>query len=176
MVELRFGRAIMCAVFVLAFVLMKAHRVTTGADRNAKESAVASSMITSLNEVETTQQKDKPDWQDEAIAEIRKKIAGRENEPAEKVFRDIETFKGIAASRLPGAMIALTGLIGVDCAYCHVKDEWEKNDKPAKLTARKHFQMQDEILEKYFDKKNKVSCWTCHRGQPNAELLPQPSK
>jgi Photosynthetic reaction centre cytochrome C subunit len=129
-----------------------------------------------LTEAESPQEIKTPDWQDEAIEELKKRIAGREDEPAGKVFKDIETFKGIAAKRLPGAMIGLTRLIGVDCTYCHVKDQWEKNDKPAKLTTRKHFQMQSEILEKYFDKKNKVTCWTCHRGQPNAELLPQRSK
>ena len=176
MAKLRFGRAVVYIAVVLAFVIMKSHRVTTGADTDAKESAVASSLLTSLNETEAAQDKGKPDWQDEAIAEIRKRIAGRENEPAEKVFRDIETFKGIAASRLPGAMVALTGLIGVDCTHCHVKDQWEKNDKPAKLIARKHFQMQDEILDNYFDKQNKVTCWTCHRGQPKAEFLPPSSK
>ena len=171
MTELRFRRAVVCALFVVAFTVTKADRITAGMEADVKESAVASSI-----ESETAQDRGNPDWQEEALAEIRKRIAGRENEPAEKVFQDIETFKGIPASRLPGAMAALTGLIGVDCSYCHVRDHWERNDKEAKLTTRKHFQMQKEILENYFDKKNKITCWTCHRGQPKAELLPPRAK
>src|SRR5689334_17437345 len=50
---------------------------------------------------------------DDAIAEIKKRIAGREDELAENVFKNIEILKGKKASRLPGMMLALTGLIGV---------------------------------------------------------------
>jgi hypothetical protein len=45
-------------------------------------------------------------WQEEQLAEIKKRIEGRENEPAEKVFQNIEILKGKPASRLPGMMSA----------------------------------------------------------------------
>jgi hypothetical protein len=45
--------------------------------------------------------------------------AGKENLPAEEVFKNIEILKGKPASRLPGMMTALNGLLGVKCAYCH---------------------------------------------------------
>ena len=38
------------------------------------------------------------------LDEIKKKIAGREDEPAEQVFKNIEILKGNKASRLPGMM------------------------------------------------------------------------
>jgi hypothetical protein len=40
------------------------------------------------------------------LAEIRKQIAGHEEEMAEKVFKNIELLKGRPASRLPGMMEA----------------------------------------------------------------------
>jgi len=107
---------------------------------------------------------------DAAIAEIKKKIAGREDEPAEKVFKNIEILKGKKASRLPGMMSALTGLLGVNCTHCHVKDKWESEEKPTKQIARKMFRMIGGINNDYFEGQNKVSCWTCHRGNPQPPI------
>jgi hypothetical protein len=107
---------------------------------------------------------------DAAIAEIKKRIAGHEDEPAEKVFKNIEILKGKNASRLPGMMLALTGLLGVNCTYCHVRDQWDREEKPAKQTARKMFLMIGTINDQFFDRQNKVSCWTCHRGNPHPPI------
>lgn len=117
------------------------------------------------------QQDNKADWQQVALNEIRKRIAGKEDEPAETVFKNIEVLKGKKASRLPGMMQALTGLLGVDCTYCHVKDQWDKEDKPAKQITRKHFQMQAQMNKEYFNGGNAITCWTCHRGQPKPQDL-----
>jgi hypothetical protein len=107
---------------------------------------------------------------DQGLAEIKKRIAGREDEPAEKVFKNIEILKGKKASRLPGMMSALTGLLGVNCTHCHVKDKWDSEEKPTKQTARKMFRMIGAINDDYFEGQNKVSCWTCHRGSPNPPI------
>jgi len=107
---------------------------------------------------------------DEALADIKKKIAGHEDELAEKVFKNIEILKGKKASRLPGMMAALTGLLGVNCTHCHVKDKWESEEKPTKQTARKMFRMIGGINDDYFEGQNKVSCWTCHRGNPHPPI------
>jgi len=118
------------------------------------------------------QQDNKADWQQAALNEIKSRIAGKEDESAETVFKHIEVLKGKKASRLPGMMQALTGLLGVDCTYCHVKDQWDKEDKPAKQVTRKHFQMQAQMNKEYFNGGNAISCWTCHRGQPKPAGLP----
>jgi len=107
---------------------------------------------------------------DEAIADIKKRIAGHEDDLAEKVFKNIEILKGKKASRLPGMMAALTGLLGVNCTYCHVKDKWDSEEKPTKQTARKMFRMIGGINDNYFEGQNKVSCWTCHRGNPHPPI------
>jgi len=83
---------------------------------------------------------------------------------AEEVFKNIEIFKGKPAAQVLPAMNAIRGTLGVPCTYCHTQFEWEKNDKPPKETTRKMFKMMGYIEGKYFDHKNKVTCWTCHRG------------
>jgi Photosynthetic reaction centre cytochrome C subunit len=106
------------------------------------------------------------------LEEVERLIAGREKEPAEKVFKNIELLKGRPAERLPGMMRALTGLIGVECSHCHVPDRWESEEKPAKVTARKHFAMQAELNKSQFAGQNAITCWICHRGQPKPQSTP----
>ena len=106
------------------------------------------------------------------LDEVRQMIAGREEARAEEVFKNIELLHGKKASRLPGMMKALTGLLGVGCDYCHVTGHWELEEKDAKVTARKHFAMQSTLNDQYFNGENKISCWTCHHGKPKAELTP----
>jgi Photosynthetic reaction centre cytochrome C subunit len=102
--------------------------------------------------------------QKELLDGIRERIKGRENEPAEKVFRNIELLRGKPASRLPGMMSALTGLLGVTCTTCHVPGRFESEELGPKRTAREHFKMQSALNKEYFGGANAISCWTCHRG------------
>jgi len=114
--------------------------------------------------------------QKEAIAALNKRLAGHEDEPAETFFKNIEILRGKKASRLPGMMSALTGLLGVDCSYCHIKNAWDREDKPTKQTARKMFRMIAAINKDNFEGKNAVSCWTCHRGNPHPPIQAQADK
>ena len=108
--------------------------------------------------------------QKELLDRIRERIKGRENEPAEAVFRNIELLRGKPASRLPGMMAALTGLLGVTCATCHVPGRFESEELAGKRTARLHFKMQAALNQEYFAGANAVSCWTCHRGAPKPPI------
>ena len=104
------------------------------------------------------------------LAEVKQRLVGHEDELAENVFKNVEILKGKKASRLPNMMSALTGLLGVSCSYCHVPDEWAREDKPTKQTARKMFRMIGRLNKEEFDGKNAVSCWTCHRGNPHPPI------
>jgi photosynthetic reaction center cytochrome c subunit len=114
--------------------------------------------------------------QERALAEVRRFIGDRGAEPAEKVFQHIEVLKGKPASRLPGMMRALTGLLGVRCSHCHVPGHWDSEEKHTKQVTREQFAMQATINSRYFHDENKVTCWTCHRGQPIPESLPPARK
>jgi hypothetical protein len=85
---------------------------------------------------------------------------------AEDVYKNVIAFRGKKATRLLPAMEAYSGLLGVQCEYCHTPKEWERDDKPAKVTMRKMIDMQAFILDTYFAGENKITCWTCHAGVP----------
>lgn len=63
--------------------------------------------------------------------------AQAEEKPAEQVYKNIQIFKGVPASRLMAGMMRFSQFLGVDCAYCHVPNQFEKDDKPAKQTPAK---------------------------------------
>ena len=120
--------------------------------------------------------------QEAKLAELRKKIAGRENEPAEAVFKNIQFLKGVPAGRLLAVMkIGYSRSLGVNCTHCHVVDEWEKDDKPTKQTARDMAQMvrtvNNDLLKNIKNLKSEkpvINCTTCHRGQTRPALdLPE---
>jgi hypothetical protein len=100
----------------------------------------------------------------EALARIKEFLAGRENEPAEKVFKNIDLLRGKPAGRLPGMMSALTGLLGTRCSTCHVSGNFASDELAAKQTARRHFAMQAMLNRDYFAGRNAITCLTCHHG------------
>ncbi|MFZ0062366.1 MAG: c-type cytochrome [Pyrinomonadaceae bacterium] len=116
--------------------------------------------------------------QEAKLAELRKRIAGRENEPAENVFKNIQFLKGVPAARLLAVMkIGYSRSLGVNCTHCHVVDEWEKDDKPTKQTARDMAQMvrtiNNDLLKNVKNLKSEspvINCTTCHRGQTKPAL------
>jgi hypothetical protein len=74
-----------------------------------------------------------------AIAKLRNQIKGRENEPAEKVFKNLQTpmLKGGPAARVLAVMeFGFARSLGVNCTHCHTPDKWEAEDKPQKQVAR----------------------------------------
>lgn len=123
--------------------------------------------------------------QEAKLAELRKRIAGRENEPAETVFKNIQFLKGVPAARVLAVMkIGYSRSLGVTCTHCHVIDEWEKDDKPTKQTARDMAMMvrtiNNDLLKNIKNLKSQnpvINCTTCHRGQTKPALdLPEAPK
>ena len=93
--------------------------------------------------------------------------------PAEQVYKNIQVMKGVPAPRLMSAMQFFTKSLGVECAYCHVPKEFEKDDKPAKNTARKMLNMVHDINGANFPNNQVISCWMCHRGSAKPEAFPK---
>lgn len=129
-------------------------------------------------------QSDTPFNQEQKLAELKAKIAGKENTPAEEVFKNIQLFRGQPASRVLRVMeLGYTRSLGVICTHCHVADEWEKEGKPAKQVTREMAAMvqriNGELLKQIHNLKSEsptVNCTTCHRGQlrPALSLPPRP--
>ena len=85
-------------------------------------------------------------------------------ERAEQKYKNIQLLRGIPSDRLTKIMFAFKASLGVDCTYCHIKDQFEKDDKPQKQTARKMIQLVRDTNTK-LGTATRVTCFTCHRGQ-----------
>jgi photosynthetic reaction center cytochrome c subunit len=90
--------------------------------------------------------------------------AGSKEERAEQKYKNIQLLRGIPSDRLMKVMFAFKSSLGVDCTYCHIKDQFEKDDKPTKQTARKMIQLVRDTNGK-LGATGRVTCFTCHRGQ-----------
>jgi hypothetical protein len=89
--------------------------------------------------------------------------AASKEERAEQKYKNIQLLKGIPSDRLLKVMFAFKSSLGVDCTYCHIKDQFEKDDKTAKQTARKMIQLVRDTNVK-LGTTTRVTCFTCHRG------------
>jgi hypothetical protein len=116
-------------------------------------------------------------------------IAGRENEPAEQVFKNVQVLKGITAAELVHKMDAdYATAMSWNCTNCHrlaPQGNFASDTSADKKRARFMQQMENDIntvqLPRLYPKDTpKVSCATCHRGYnepPAAEyLLPERGK
>jgi|SRR6185436_10162059 len=130
------------------------------------------------NSQTTTSQVEKPFDQAQALADLRKTIAGQEQNPASEVFKNIQMFKAMPAGRLLRVMeLGYAKSLGVNCTHCHVAGQWEKEDKPTKQIARDMAAMVTNINQEQLKKiKNLkspdpvINCTTCHRGQTKPAL------
>src|SRR4030095_4472156 len=142
--------------------------------------------ITGLNEIprsvaqnnSLSAQDQKPFAQGQKLADLTKQIAGKENQPAEQVFKNIQTFKGVPAARLLRIMeLGYSRSLGVNCTHCHVVDQWKKDDKPAKVIAREMAKMvgtiNNDLLKNIKNLKGPnpgLNSTTCHRGHTKPAL------
>jgi photosynthetic reaction center cytochrome c subunit len=100
-------------------------------------------------------------------------------QPAEAHYKNIQVFKGIPASQLIPTMNFMAASLGVQCNFCHVPNEFEKDDKRNKQTARKMITMTMGINKDSFEGHRQVTCNSCHNGHqeptPNP-VIPQGSQ
>ena len=90
--------------------------------------------------------------------------ASSKEERAEHKYKNIQLLKGLPADRVTSIMFAFKSSLGVDCTYCHIKDQFEKDDKSTKQMARKMITLVRDTNAKLGAAR--VNCFTCHRGQP----------
>ena len=91
---------------------------------------------------------------------------------AQQRFKNLQIFKDLPATQLEPTMAFISGSLGVRCGYCHVGNQFEKDDKPTKLAARRMIQMVLDINKGSFNSEQAVSCYTCHRGKPTPVSVP----
>lgn len=90
-------------------------------------------------------------------------------------YRNIQVLKSLPSSRLMELMISFQPALGVRCDHCHVPNEWHRDDKPAKLSARAMLRMTEAINRDHFDGRAAVQCSICHRGQTKPSTFSAPT-
>ncbi len=97
--------------------------------------------------------------------------------PSKEGGKNLQVFKGLDHEGLDDAMGFISASLGVGCAQCHVKDEksvwqFEKDDKEAKVTARKMILMTRAINTENFRGRTEITCATCHNGHAKPASMP----
>ena len=95
---------------------------------------------------------------------------------AQKAFKNVQVLKDIPADDLFPTMQFVSGSLGVQCDFCHVRDAFEKDDKETKRTARQMMRMELAVNARNFDARRAVTCYTCHRGQTKPVSIPSTEK
>src|SRR5215213_2238555 len=99
-------------------------------------------------------------------------VSSSQAQTAEQRFKNIQIFKSLPATQLDPTMAFISGSLGVRCSYCHVPNQFDKDDKPIKLAARRMIRMVMDLNKGSFNGQSAVSCYTCHRGKPTPVSVP----
>lgn len=119
------------------------------------------------------------------VAEVMQSIAGRENEPAGQVFKNVKLLKAMPAAEFLRNMDENYGRgLGWTCNSCHVPGQFDSDQRKNKRIARQMQQMTDAINAEQLAKMteldedyHKATCVMCHRGSnepPSRMAVPQP--
>lgn len=91
---------------------------------------------------------------------------------AEEQFKNIQVLKGVPADQVIPTMQFISASLGVECDFCHVERQFEKDDKKPKQFARNMMRMTMAINKDNFEGKKWVTCNTCHRGAEHPVAVP----
>jgi photosynthetic reaction center cytochrome c subunit len=91
---------------------------------------------------------------------------------AAEQFKNIQVLKTIPAEELIPSMQFIGASLGVECDFCHVEHEMDKDDKKPKKIAREMMRMMFAVNQNNFSGEREVTCNTCHRGNPQPQAIP----
>ena len=86
--------------------------------------------------------------------------------PPAQQFKNVQVMKDIPFNQMNPSMHLIAAQLGVGCKYCHVWEQWERDDKPEKHVARAMMAMTAALNRNSFGGKQMVTCYTCHQGSP----------
>lgn len=120
------------------------------------------------------------------VNEVLASISGKEQLPAEQVYKNIQLLKGMPAQRVLAIMNrGYSNSLGVSCSHCHVVGEYDREDKPTKQIARDMSAMVTTIngtllknIKNLKSTEPTVNCSTCHNGRarPGAGNASMPAR
>jgi hypothetical protein len=103
--------------------------------------------------------------------------AAQRPQMAEQVFKNVQVLRGIPADEFMGTMGVFSASLGLSCEDCHASndiswDEYAKDTRPIKNTARRMVLMMAAINKANFGGRQIVTCFTCHRGNRIPSITP----
>jgi photosynthetic reaction center cytochrome c subunit len=104
------------------------------------------------------------------------RVSGAPGAPPAKTaaeeFKNIQVLKNIPADQLIPTMQFIGASLGVECEFCHIGRDMDKDDKKAKKTAREMMRMMFAVNQNNFSGEREVTCNTCHRGSIHPQAIP----
>ena len=85
--------------------------------------------------------------------------------------------KNISKDELKRTMEGFAAQLGVKCTFCHMDEQYEKDDRKQKSDARKMIKLVTEMKARrgeFFKatvKESAIQCAMCHRGKPQPEAF-----
>jgi len=85
--------------------------------------------------------------------------------------------KNISKDELKRTMEAFAAQLGVKCTFCHLDEQYEKDDRKQKADARKMIKLVAEMKARrpeFFKttvKESAIQCAMCHRGKAQPEAF-----
>jgi Photosynthetic reaction centre cytochrome C subunit len=134
------------------------------------------------NQSEKPQSASAQEINDRYVQRILQQIAGHEQEPAEKVFKNVQFMRTTPAVIFLRIMNAgFSRALGVTCTHCHIESDFSSDEKREKKAAREMQAMHRSINEQLNKMQNLspskqgrfINCSTCHRGAVDPLKVPE---
>jgi hypothetical protein len=86
---------------------------------------------------------------------------------AAQAYDNIQVLKELPAKQVLPTMFFMRASLGVSCKHCHIDFEhFESDANRVKQKAREMMRMVEALNQDHFEGERRVTCNTCHRGQP----------
>ena len=90
-------------------------------------------------------------------------------ETAGQKFKNIKVLNDMPADQMGKVMNIFSASLGVNCNYCHVENDFAKDGKEEKESAREMIKMTLGLNKNFFDNRPEISCNTCHQGHTHPQ-------
>jgi hypothetical protein len=96
----------------------------------------------------------------------------QEAPPPGRAPQEPKNLKILKPEEVRAAMRSYTVALGVNCGFCHMPGDMASDDNPHKVTARQMIAMARQANASFPDGKERVTCYTCHRGESEPKSAP----
>ncbi|MGI9035206.1 MAG: c-type cytochrome [Pyrinomonadaceae bacterium] len=97
------------------------------------------------------------------------KMQTKQIETAGQHFKNIKVLNEMPADQLGKVMNLMSASLGVNCNYCHIGEDFAKDGKEEKETAREMITMTLGLNKNNFGGRTEISCNTCHQGHTHPQ-------